>query len=139
MSTEVTATVLLPKPRSLVRQHLIGRWTKPDMTGVVAARVVAGAEAHSGPARTILPAFDAAVTNGDAATGTNDEQAFEVEAHGVLWRYTLQALDERTTRVQMAWVQANWVGKLPGIRAFMTKGIERERTRLERWASTGAE
>ena len=138
MSTEVAASVLLPKPRSVVRQYLIGRWVEPDITGVVEARVTAGGVARSGPASTVLPAFDAEVSGAENLAETAGPQAFEVQAHGVLWRYVVVVADGHTTRLNMAWVQANWIGRLPGIRTLMAKGMEREKTRLARWAEVAA-
>jgi hypothetical protein len=106
--------------------------------GIVQARITAGGGARSGPARTVLPAFDAEVSAAEDVAEAAGPQAFEVQAHGVLWRYVLEAADGHTTRLNMAWVQANWIGTLPGIRALMAKGMEREKARLARWAESDA-
>lgn len=135
MAAEVAATVFLPLQRRVVRRYLIRRWVESDFQRVARARITAGAEPRSGPARAVLPVFDSEAGQAEDL-GVLSRQAFEVEAHGVLWRYELEATNEHETRLHMAWVQTNWIGSLPGIRAFMGRGMERERARLARWAAS---
>jgi hypothetical protein len=134
--TEVAASVVIPRPRSAVRRFLIRRWVDADRIGVATARVLAGAGIHSGRAQQVLPAFDAEVSRTEGASSTEGPHAFEVEAYRVLWRYVLAAVDKDTTRLEMTWIQSNWVGRLPGIRSFMAWGMRRETARLARWADS---
>ena len=86
MAAEVDATVVLAKPRPVVRRHLLSRWVEAAKIGKVTARVLGGAVAAAGVGMqdigTLLNSVDVATAGADLDFDKTGPEAFEVEAYG---------------------------------------------------------
>jgi hypothetical protein len=137
MPLEVMATVVLNRPQRAVRRYLIARWIEPDSKRIVVARNLrgaAGSETADGPAITALPAFDEAESRVEDESGVPSRQAFEVEAYQVAWRYEMEPLGAEQTALHVRYAQGGFMARVPWMRSLMTKAMERETARLQRWA-----
>ncbi len=137
MPLEVSATAVLDRPQRVVRRHLISRWVEPDRKGIAVARGLRGAaksEIPEGPAINTLPAFDEAESRIEDETRLASRQAFEVEAYQVTWRYELEAAGPQRTTLHVRYAQGGFMARVPGMRRLMTRAMEREIARLQRWA-----
>lgn len=138
MPIEVAASVLLDRPRPVVRRYLISRWVDPDKKGIAVGRVIhaaSGADIPEGRAREVLAAFDEAESRVEEAIEWPSPQVFEVEVYGVRWKYELQSRDAHQTKLDMLYVQAGFMARVPGMRTLMKKAMRREVARLQKWAA----